>query len=248
MRLSGKDLAEKIGCARSTLSEATKKGHRVKGRYDVQAWAEFGPSGRVRGYDVPEEAAFLSGERENPSPNEPNSGGDSAPSAVGGDSAPSATAPSPSLDLLDINEMVEEKEETTRKVAEESGDRTQLVSDETNVEGTARNAGVAYATGKAIENDTPGSRAFWTIGSGLAGGFGGYAVSEGNPWVAALGALAFGGVGYFAYGQQPRRQEGSTRQRDQRSGHSTERNGDMAGRRSNGARPKYVSCVRQNLG
>jgi biotin operon repressor len=27
MRLSGKDLAEKIGCARSTLSEATKKGY-----------------------------------------------------------------------------------------------------------------------------------------------------------------------------------------------------------------------------
>lgn len=225
MRLSGKDLADKIGCARSTLSEATKKGHRVGGRYDVQAWADFGPSGRVRGYDVPEEAAFLSGERTRENPSE-----ESSPE-FGGDSASTADAEAPS-DLPGLADLVEEKEETTRKVAEEAGDTTQLVSDETDVEGTARNASVAYMAGQAIQHDTPGSRVFCTIGSAIAGGLGGHAVSDGNPWASLIGAVAFGSAGYLAYEQQPRRQEGIAPQRDQRSGHQGQKNGDLGGRRS----------------
>lgn len=215
MRLSGKDLAEKIGCARSTLSEATKKGHRVQERYDVQAWAEFGPSGRVRGYDVPEDAAFLSASSARENPNEPNS------PEFGGDSAPSAEASAPDLGLTRINDILEDHEETTRTVAEEAGDTTQLVSDETDVEGTARNAGMAYAAGKAIVNDTPGARAFWTVASGLAGGIGGHAVTD-SPWGALVGAIAFGGAGYLAYEQQPRSQEGSPPRCDQRSGQAVD--------------------------
>jgi hypothetical protein len=225
MRFSGKELSEKIGCARSTLSEATKKGHRVKGRYDVQAWAEFGPSGRVRGYDVPEDAAFLSGSSARENPNS----GNSAPST--GDSAPSADAPTPDLGLPQINQILKDHEETTRTVAEEAGDTTQLVSDETDVEGTARNAGMAYVAGQAVQYDTPGALAFWTVGSALAGGVGGHAVSDGNPWAALIGAVAFGSAGYLVYEQQPRRQEGSAPRRDQRSGQQGQQNGDLAGRR-----------------
>lgn len=237
MRLSGKDLSEKIGCARSTLSEATKKGHRVQGRYDVQAWAEFGPNGRVRGYDVPGDAAFLSGSSARENPNEPNS------PEFGGDSAPSAEAPAPDLGIARINDILEDHEETTRTVAEEAGDTTQLVSDETDVEGTARNAGMAYAAGKAIVNDTPGARAFWTVASGLAGGIGGHAVTD-SPWGALIGAIAFGGVGYLAYEQKPRSQEGAAPRREQRSGQEGQKNGELAGRRSRKTRSPVVRLSR----
>jgi hypothetical protein len=225
MKLSGKDLAEKIGCARSTLSEATKNGYLVGDRWDVQDWAVCSPSGRVKHYVVPDEVAFLNAKkRENPLANA-NSGNSTAST---GDAAPSADASTSDLGLLQI---VQDQAETTRTVAEEAGDTTQLVSDETDVEGTARNAGMAYAAGKAIEHDTPGARAFWTIGSALAGGIGGHAVSDGSPWAALLGAVALGSAGYLVYGQQPRRQEGFAPRRDQRSGQQGEQNGDLAGRR-----------------
>lgn len=241
MKLSGKDLADKIGCARSTLSEATKNGHLVDGRWDVQKWAVCGPSGRLKHYEVPGEVAFLNaGTRENP-PKEANS--PNSPASTG-DSAPTADAPAPDLGLPQLNQILEDHEETTRTVAEEAGDTTQLVSDETDVEGTARNAGMAYAAGKAIEHDTPGARAFWTIGSALAGGIGGHAVSEGNPWAALIGAVAFGSAGYLVYEQQPRRQEGASPRRDQRSRQTDQKNGELAGRRSRQARSGVVNLSR----
>lgn len=223
MKLSGKDLAEKIGCARSTLSEATTNGHLVNGRWDVQEWAVCGPSGRLKHYQVPDEVAFLNTEkRENPAPNDPNSGNSGV---LGGDQAPSADSATPNLGLPAISEMLEDHEETTRKVAEESGDKTQLVPDGTNVQGAVRNGGLAYAAGHAIQYDTPGALAFWTIGSALAGGTGGYAISDGNAWAALIGAVAFGGVGYLVYEQQPRRQEGVPPRRDERSGQDGQMNG-----------------------
>lgn len=241
MKLSGKDLAEKIGCARSTLSEATNNGHLVDGRWDVQAWAVCGPSGRVKHYEVPNEVAFLNAEsRENPEPNSPNS----APST--GDSAPTADAPTPIVDFSRLEEVIEDHEETTRTVAEEAGDTTQLVSDETDVEGTARNAGMAYAAGKAIEHDTPGAHAFWTVGSALIGGIGGHAVSEGSGWATVIGALAFGGAGYLVYKHRPRRQEGVAPAQQTRSGHADGGNAGLAGRRSRKGRGQYVRFVRPN--
>ena len=149
-----------------------------------------------------------------------------------GDSAPSTDVPTPDLGLPQVSQILEDHEETTRTVAEEAGDSTQLVSDETDVEGTARNAGMAYVAGQAVQHDTPGACAFWTIGSALAGGIGGHAVSDGNPWAALVGAIGFGGVGYLVYEQQPRNQEGSAPQRDQRSGHEGQQNGNPAGPRS----------------
>lgn len=225
MTLSGKDLAEKIGCARSTLSEATDKGYLVDGRWDVQEWAVCGPSGRLKHYEVPDRVAFLNAEkRENPStnPNPPNSG----------DSAPGPATPEPSVDLPALTALIEEKEETTRQVAEEAGDQTQLVSDETDVEGATRNAGMAYAATKAIEHDTPGAQAFWTVASALAGGVGGHAVTD-SPWGAVVGAIGFGCAGYFVYEQQPRRQEGAPpTQPNPRSGQSSGMDGTSRGERS----------------
>jgi hypothetical protein len=239
MNLSQKDLAKKIGCARSTLSEATNEGYLVKGRWDVQAWAVCGPSGRLKHYEVPDRVAFLNGgSRENPSedPNPANS------SEFGGDSAPSGDTNAPELSILEnpslLTEMIKEKEKTTRTVAEQAGDTTQLVSEETDVEGTARNAGLAYAAGKAIEHEGPGARAFWTVASALAGGFGGYAVSkdeetgEGSPLAALIGAVGLGSVGYLAYGQQPRRQEGVAPRWGKRSGHDQVQSSTQKGRRS----------------
>lgn len=52
--VTGKDLAELLDVPRSTLSEATKEG-RECGGYDVSEWAERYDSGRVKGYDLPEE-------------------------------------------------------------------------------------------------------------------------------------------------------------------------------------------------
>lgn len=53
MRLSQKELADYLGVARASLSEATSEGHKCKG-YPVRAWAIFDGGGRVAGYDVPD--------------------------------------------------------------------------------------------------------------------------------------------------------------------------------------------------
>jgi len=53
VRLSQKELADYLGVARASLSEATSEGHKCKG-YPVRAWAIFDGGGRVAGYDVPE--------------------------------------------------------------------------------------------------------------------------------------------------------------------------------------------------
>ncbi len=50
--ISGKALAEQIGVALPTLSQAAAKGHLCRG-HDVSAWAVRGPSGRVIGYELP---------------------------------------------------------------------------------------------------------------------------------------------------------------------------------------------------
>lgn len=221
-QFSGKELAKEVGCARSTLSEATSEGYLIKGRYDVQSWACFGPSGRVQYYEVPEDVPFLQEEagRENPGLAAPS--GDSVPKS--GDSVPAE----PELNLLSI---LEDQQETTRKVAEEAGDQTQLVPEGTDVAGTAQNAGLAYAAGRAIEHDTPGARAFWTVGGGLAGGLGGYAATE-SPLGALVGAILFGSAGYFAYEQQPRSQDSSSPTQQMRSGHQVGQNGTRPRQRS----------------
>ena len=50
--ISGKALAQQIGVALPTLSQAAAKGHLCRG-HDVSAWAVRGPSGRVIGYELP---------------------------------------------------------------------------------------------------------------------------------------------------------------------------------------------------
>jgi len=215
------DLADLLNVTRAALSQATSRGHKCGG-YPVSEWAFRDGSGRVSGYDVPDWALReMKGEpntRENPDRGTPNglsvhSRGDTSPVDV-----PSIDDGGP-MDDEGILPMLASQQETTRKVAEEAGDRTQLVPDGTNVEGAVRNGGLAYAAGKAIENNTPGARAFCTIASAVIGGLGGYEVSKdeetgkGSALAALLGATCFGGVGYLVYGQQPRRQEGVTPRR-----------------------------------
>ena len=50
--ISGKALAQQIGVATATLSQAAAKGHLCRG-HDVSAWAVRDPSGRVIGYELP---------------------------------------------------------------------------------------------------------------------------------------------------------------------------------------------------
>lgn len=50
--ISGKDLADVLDVAPSTLSEAAKNGHYCAG-HNVSEWAVRSPSGRLTGYDVP---------------------------------------------------------------------------------------------------------------------------------------------------------------------------------------------------
>ncbi len=74
--LSGKALAEQIGVAPATLSQAAAKGHLCSG-HAVSAWAVRGPSGRVIGYEKP---ASVSATLTPP-----------APRALSGDGSPGGT-------------------------------------------------------------------------------------------------------------------------------------------------------------
>lgn len=193
MILSGKELAERIGCARSTLSEATKNGYLVDNRWDVQAWSVCSPNGRVKHYNVPDRVAFLRDVRQ--------SQGMDALTHLSGSSDLVSYADA-TLSLFESNrdlfDHLRDHEETTRLAIEQAGDRTQLVPDGTDVAGTAKNVGLAYVAGKAVEHDTPGACAFWTIGSGLVGGAGVYAMTE-NPWAAVGVGFISGLVGNLVY-------------------------------------------------
>jgi len=207
-KLTGKELAGELGCARSTLSEATSNGHLVSGRWDVGEWAVCGPSGRVKHYRVPDDVAFLNGEQRS-NPEEESS---EIPSLMESTRLPSTDA---STDSPILGEIIREQQQTVRQVAEKSGNRTHLFPEGTDVSGTSRNAGLAYAAGKAIENPGPGAHAFWTAGSALAGGVGGYAITE-DGFGALVGALLFGSAGYLVYEQSQR----SHPRRESRSGRS----------------------------
>lgn len=73
--LSGKELAKILDVSAPTLSEATKKGYNCAG-YPVSEWAQISESGRVQGYDVPGflllEHQHNQKERSNPEPEKPN--------------------------------------------------------------------------------------------------------------------------------------------------------------------------------
>lgn len=78
MRLSQSDLADFLGVAQPSLSEATSEGHKCRG-YPVRSWAVFDGAGRVAGYDVPERVM----KRSNPSNGELELVQDGAPSLLG---------------------------------------------------------------------------------------------------------------------------------------------------------------------
>lgn len=59
VQLKGKELAEKLGCAPSTLSTAAREGYLVNDRWEVQEWAVRSSSGRLKYYEVPSDRDFL---------------------------------------------------------------------------------------------------------------------------------------------------------------------------------------------
>lgn len=199
MKLSGKDLATKLDRSPSTICEARKKGSLVDGRWDVQAWAVTSPSGRLRHYEVPNDAPFLTEGRSNPSQT-PNSG-DSVPDVV--DMMPSLIDASPETSDGETSGSASSQEDRIIETVLDRLDGADNVSRETRgaemeLAATSRNAGIAYTAGQAVVNDTPGAHAFWTFAPALVGGMASYEATE-SAAAAFLTALLCGGAGYAAY-------------------------------------------------
>lgn len=177
MRISQSDLADYLGVAASTLSQATSNGHKCKG-YPVRAWAVYDGSGRVAGYEVPTHVMQQASEsiegadapRENPL-------GTALPalSLAGLDNPhlPVGTSDNPYIDASQRTSLLPEGEDYFRP---------------------AGSAGTAYVMGTAIENDNGTARGALLVAGTAIGGLTGWQVSNES----ALGALVGAGIGYFA--------------------------------------------------
>lgn len=142
--LTGAELAEILDVAPATLSEAAHKYYSCGG-YPVNEWAEFSETGRIIGYDVP---SFLlveggwapknSEERSNPPENEPNKA------------------------ELGTNKGIEPQDNEQKAVT----NNYSLLPAGQDYVGPTGMATLPIVIGKALENDTPMSRA--VIGGGLS--------------------------------------------------------------------------------
>lgn len=173
---TGKDLARQLGVARSTLSEATKKGYLVSGKYDVQEWAEFGPNGRVRGYSVPPEVGL----GQQPSP--PNSAREQPDQANQANEDRFNKLPEFFTDVQDKLDELDEQ----RSNPEQAG-TTSLLPPGEDYHRTAAVGATGHALGKAIEHE---DRTVKTVILSLIGGVGGYALTDGKPWGGLVGVLS----------------------------------------------------------
>ena len=188
--MTGKDLAGKLGVARSTLSEATNKGYLVGSKYDVQEWAVFSPNGRVKGYNVPAEVGL--GERPNPSesgadaPNEPNAVPNSA--------------------LADAKEIMDRLRENAQATQPDSPTvNASLVPHGTHVAASVSAGGASHVFAKAIEHDDSTVK---VAGLTLVGAIGGFYLSNRTNMGTLIGGLiSFGisamGEGWFHTAKTP---------------------------------------------
>lgn len=142
--LTGAQLAEILDVAPATLSEAAHKYYSCGG-YPVNEWAEFSESGRIIGYDVPSFLLIESGwgpkkneERTNPPGNEPNKA------------------------ELGTNKADEPQDSEQEAVT----NNYSLLPAGQDYVGPTGMATLPIVIGKALENDTPLSRA--VIGGGLS--------------------------------------------------------------------------------
>lgn len=175
MRLSQADLADYLGVARATLSQATSNGHKCKG-YPVRAWAEYDGEGRVAGYDVPNRVlGGGAGSRSNPSD------GDSDQASASG-----------SLDLLDNLPSRQDS------VDIDASQRTSVLPEGQDYFRPAASGGAAYALAQAVREDTGTARAISMIAGVGIGGLVGKEASGQHEGVGALiGALLGGGAAYL---------------------------------------------------
>ena len=182
MKLSQADLADYLGVARATLSQATSNGHKCKG-YPVRAWAVYDGAGRVSGYNVPTHVMQQASE----SVEEPRE-----------NSQPGRDSTSPTLfDLLGGENMPTPGEAYIRAMQSRQVDasqRTSLLPEGEDYSRTVSSGGAAYVVGTAIEHDNATSRgALFVVGTAV-GGLTGYHVGDKSP----TGALVGAGLGLFA--------------------------------------------------
>lgn len=180
MRVSQGDLADYLGVARATLSQATSKGHRCKG-YPVRAWAVYDGSGRVAGYDVPTHVMKQASEsiegaeapRQNPMPD-----------LFGGNFANSGPVHLPGLGI-DV---------PTTASHIDASQRTSLLPEGEDYFRPVSSGGAAYVMGTAIEHDTGTARGALLVAGTAIGSLTGWQVSDRST----IGALVGAGIGYFA--------------------------------------------------
>lgn len=163
--LTGAELAEILDVAPATLSEAAHKYYSCGG-YPVNEWAEFSETGRIIGYDVPSFLLIESGwgpknqeERSNPPEKEPNKA------------------------KLGANKADEAQDSEQKAVT----NNYSLLPAGQDYVGPTGMATLPIVIGKALENDTPMSRA--VIGGGLSLLFAitAYSMTD-NPGGGLLGA------------------------------------------------------------
>ena len=173
--INGKELAELLNVSPPSLSQAVKQGHNCGG-YPVTDWAVKTDSGRIKGYNVPE--FLLSGDqqqeeqqRANPdrqTPNEPNLGSNEGDNPSG---------------LAKLYETY-----NNYSALPEGQDYIRPVS----------MASLTSALKKALERDTPQTRAVIAALLGMMGAITGHAVTD-NAVGAGVGARTGIGVAMLIY-------------------------------------------------
>lgn len=180
MRISQADLAEYLGVARASLSQATSKGHKCKG-YPVRAWAVYDGAGRVSGYDVPTHVMK------------------EAPTEALEADKPAFLRQNPAFDLLREEDVSAQIPTTPAlnlqdKPYIDASQRTSLLPEGEDYFRPAGAGGTAYVMSAAIESDNGTARGALLVAGTAIGSLTGWQVSNKN----ALGALIGAGIGYFA--------------------------------------------------
>jgi hypothetical protein len=183
MRLSQSDLADYLGVAQATLSQATSNGHKCKG-YPVRAWAVYDGAGRVAGYDVPTHVMQRATDTEGTA--------DAADAVVAAapllDPAAHQLRPNPSPAPTDAS--------TNVSLLPKGQDYFRPVGA----------GGAAYVMGKAVEEDNGTARGAVMIAGVVIGGLAGWEVGDRQPLAGLLGALMGGAAGWIGFQSATRAQ------------------------------------------
>ena len=178
MRLSGEQLADRIGCSPAAISIAKNRGRLVHGQWPVSAWAVHNADGRLEYYDVPSDCPLVSSDEVT----ERKAAEDDADEAED-----LVHAAAPVLDAEQIKEIVRSELRENPKPEERRDDYVRPVSA----------GGLSYVMGKAVDGDSGTARAGVLCAGSLFGALIGHEVSD--HWSGALvGAILVGGLGWQA--------------------------------------------------